>query len=505
MAQFARMWRPKRFEDVVGQELVVSLLRNSLFRNSLFPVYLFAGQRGCGKTTLARIFAAAMNCEQRALFASQPHGTCIPCYSCSSCKAMHEGSHTDFHEIDAASHTGVDHVRTILEATSLAPQLGVKRIYLIDEVHMLSRAACNALLKTLEEPLDTVVFLLATTDPHKIPDTVRSRCFQLFLSPLSQGQVAGQLERICTQENIAYEKEAVELIAHSSEGSLRDAINTFERIFIAYSRIHKVEVATLVGMLQMSDMFDLFEAIAQRDISKALELGRRPTLVRVGVPYIWKMMYEVFRLMVSCHYNALPHDMVLYEQRLRMLLQQIPLQRVMDSWQISYAMELSMLKSSYAIAAWELLLVRLCQDELADGLLSTGKQVINKKVAAQSAFAEKSVARQEGEKREDKVAPIRTQAAQNYSGDQLWDQVLAHMQQSETNTSVRQQHAATSVRLPQKVPSLSSAAQSTYHNHQPSAPVQQKKALLQPPDDIAQKVLALFPGTLTIDERKESL
>lgn len=177
----ARKWRPSTFESIVGQDLTVRLLKNSLFRQQFFPVYLLAGQRGCGKTTTGRVFAAAINCDRLHDFTQDPQKTIVPCGQCVSCDAMKRGIHPDFIEIDAASHTGVDNVRQIIEATSFLPQLGRKKIYLIDEAHMLSKAAFNAFLKILEEPPKTVLFMMATTDAHKIIDTVRSRCFQLFL------------------------------------------------------------------------------------------------------------------------------------------------------------------------------------------------------------------------------------------------------------------------------------------------------------------------------------
>ena len=195
----ARTWRSKHFDELVGQPLVVRLVKNSLYRNLIFPVYLLSGMRGCGKTSVARIFAAALNCEALEQFQRSPQEQQLPCLTCSSCLAMLKMNHPDFIEIDAASHTGVDNVRSIIDAASFVPVLGKKKIYLIDEAHMLSKAAFNAFLKILEEPPTSVVFMLATTDPHKILETVTSRCFHLFFDPIDAQAVALHLANVCTR------------------------------------------------------------------------------------------------------------------------------------------------------------------------------------------------------------------------------------------------------------------------------------------------------------------
>ena len=169
---------------LVGQPLVVRLVKNSLYRNLIFPVYLLIRYSWLWKTSVARIFAAALNCDALEQFQKNPQNQQLPCLACASCQAMQAMNHPDFIEIDAASHTGVDNVRAIIDAASFVPVLGKKKIYLIDEAHMLSKAAFNAFLKILEEPPISVVFMLATTDPHKILETVTSRCFQLFFEPI---------------------------------------------------------------------------------------------------------------------------------------------------------------------------------------------------------------------------------------------------------------------------------------------------------------------------------
>src|SRR5581483_3734180 len=213
----SRKWRSQNFNQIIGQELAVRILKNSLYRGHYFPVYLFAGQRGCGKTSAARVFAAALNCEQLSNFQKDPKNISVPCLSCVSCKAMLDGKHPDFIEIDAASHTGVDHMRHIIESSSLLPIMGKKRIYLIDEAHMLSKAAFNAALKILEEPPASALFILATTNHHKIIDTVRSRCFQLFFTPIEHKALKKHLHDICAKEAIACDQEGLDIIIRHTQ------------------------------------------------------------------------------------------------------------------------------------------------------------------------------------------------------------------------------------------------------------------------------------------------
>jgi DNA polymerase III subunit gamma/tau len=175
----ARAWRSRTFDEIVGQDLTVRLIKNSLYRGHFFPVYLLSGQRGCGKTSMGRLFAAAVNCAQLPAFQQKPQEIVLPCRTCHSCQAMIAINHPDFIEIDAASHTGVDNIRTIIEAASFLPLIGHYKVYLIDEAHMLSKAAFNAFLKILEEPPRSVLFLLATTEPLKIIDTLT--LFSAFL------------------------------------------------------------------------------------------------------------------------------------------------------------------------------------------------------------------------------------------------------------------------------------------------------------------------------------
>ena len=197
----ARKWRPKNFSEVIGQDISIRMLKNGLYLKKYFPLYIFSGQRGCGKTSTARIFASAFNCKKLSNFQANPKQA-VPCSKCDSCLSMLNREHPDFIEIDAASNTGVDNVRNILESASFVSIGGGAKIYLIDEAHMLSRAAFNAFLKILEEPPEKVFFILATTELQKIPETVRSRAFQVFFNAISSDTLKNYLSNICDKESI---------------------------------------------------------------------------------------------------------------------------------------------------------------------------------------------------------------------------------------------------------------------------------------------------------------
>src|SRR5210317_1555465 len=213
----ARKWRPANFTQMVGQEHVLQALCNALDSNRLHHAYLFSGTRGVGKTTVARIFAKSLNCEQGIVSE--------PCGQCSSCNEIDQGRSVDLIEIDAASRTGVDDMRELLENVQYAPTRGRFKVYLIDEVHMLSGHSFNALLKTLEEPPEHVKFLLATTDPQKLPATVLSRCLQFNLKNLSAERVVGHLRHVLDAEGVAADDAALWLLGRAAQGSMRDALS----------------------------------------------------------------------------------------------------------------------------------------------------------------------------------------------------------------------------------------------------------------------------------------
>jgi DNA polymerase-3 subunit gamma/tau len=254
----ARKWRPRKFAELVGQEHVVRALTNALDTGRMHHAYLFTGTRGVGKTTIARIFAKSLNCERGE--------SADPCGECAVCTAVDAGRFVDLLEIDAASNTGVDDVREVIENAQYAPARGRFKVYLIDEVHMLSKPAFNALLKTLEEPPPHVKFLLATTDPQKLPVTVLSRCLKFNLKRLLPDQISGQMRHILGAENIAYEEAAIGELARGADGSLRDGLSLLDQA-IAYGggALHLDDVHAMLGSVARGQVLGVLDALAAGD------------------------------------------------------------------------------------------------------------------------------------------------------------------------------------------------------------------------------------------------
>lgn len=256
----ARKWRPRTFQDLVGQEHVLRVLTNALDRNRLHHAYLFAGTRGVGKTTLARIFAKCLNCELA--LSSQP------CGACSTCRAIDAGQFLDLYEIDAASRTKVEDTRDLLENVAYPPVQGRYKVYLIDEVHMLSAHSFNALLKTLEEPPPQVMFIFATTEPKRLPITILSRCLQFHLKQILPKQIVGQLQRICDSEQVSYEPQALEQIARAADGSLRDALSLLDQaIVFCDGTLGYAELNEMLGYITQDEVVRLLQALANEDRS----------------------------------------------------------------------------------------------------------------------------------------------------------------------------------------------------------------------------------------------
>ncbi len=263
----ARKWRPRNFTELVGQEHVQRALVNALDNDRLHHAYLFTGTRGVGKTTIARILAKSLNCE--AGVSSQP------CGQCSACTEISEGRFIDLVEVDAASRTKVEDTRELLENVQYAPTRGRYKVYLIDEVHMLSGHSFNALLKTLEEPPPHVKFLLATTDPQRLPVTVLSRCLQFNLKSLTLAQITGQLEHILKAEGVEAEPGAIRQLALAATGSLRDALSLLDQaIAFCAGRLGEAEVRTMLGTIDRDVVYRLLAALAAGDAATLLaEIG----------------------------------------------------------------------------------------------------------------------------------------------------------------------------------------------------------------------------------------
>ena len=259
----ARKWRPQNFQELVGQEHVQRALVNALNDDRLHHAYLFTGTRGVGKTTIARIFSKSLNCETGI--------TSTPCGECSTCKEITEGRYIDLIEVDAASRTGVDDTRELLENVQYAPTRGRYKVYLIDEVHMFSKSSFNALLKTLEEPPPHVKFLLATTDPQKLPVTILSRCLQFNLKRLPVSLIIGHLQHVLTQENVEHNVTALQLIAEAADGSMRDALSLLDQaLAFGGGSVQEQEVRDMLGSVSRDKVINLLKAVLTRDASQTM-------------------------------------------------------------------------------------------------------------------------------------------------------------------------------------------------------------------------------------------
>lgn len=264
----ARKWRPKSFREMVGQEHVLQALVNALDRDRLHHAYLFTGTRGVGKTTIARILAKCLNCE--AGVSSEP------CGSCSSCLEIAEGRSVDLLEVDAASRTKVEDTRELLDNVQYAPTRSRYKIYLIDEVHMLSSHSFNALLKTLEEPPPHVKFLLATTDPQKLPATVLSRCLQFNLKNMPPEQIVGHLGMVLEQEMVSFEEPALWLLGRAAAGSMRDALSlTDQAIAFGSGKVNEADVRSMLGSVDLGHVFELLEAVSASNPADVLAVVQR--------------------------------------------------------------------------------------------------------------------------------------------------------------------------------------------------------------------------------------
>ena len=272
-----RAFRPQTFEDVVGQKHVTKTLRNAIIRNKESHAYLFSGPRGTGKTSIAKIFAKALNCR----FGSEGE----PCNECDICMSITEGSANDVIEIDAASNNGVDEIRNIREKVKYAPSEAMYKVYIIDEVHMLTTGAFNALLKTLEEPPGHAIFILATTEPHKIPATIISRCQRFDFKAIELNEIVERLEYVAQSESLEYESDAIEYIARTSEGGMRDALSIMDQV-IAYSNdvITLDDAIMITGGIKSEELNDWLKLIDHRDSREAfikyhqfIEEGKDPT------------------------------------------------------------------------------------------------------------------------------------------------------------------------------------------------------------------------------------
>ena len=291
----ARKYRPSTFSEVVGQEHILKALENSIEHNKLHQAYMFSGTRGVGKTTIARVFAKCLNCQK----GDMPQ--VVPCNECTACIEIKAGRHIEFLEVDAASRTGVDDMRELLESVQYKPANARYKIYLIDEVHMLSKSSFNALLKTLEEPPPHVMFLMATTEVEKVPKTVLSRCLQLNLKIIPETQIRDHIQSLLDLESIKYDEESLLLIASSAQGSIRDGLTLLDQA-IAHGNgaLESDQVKSLLGTIDQSYIIELVNQVAASDGDGAYLALNKITELNVEYEQVLKIIISVFHK-ISLH------------------------------------------------------------------------------------------------------------------------------------------------------------------------------------------------------------
>jgi DNA polymerase-3 subunit gamma/tau len=290
---FARKWRPQVFEEVIGQEHITQTLMNAIKKDRLAHAYLFSGARGVGKTSVARILAKAINCDK-----GQPG---VPCNRCHSCVEITNGSSVDVQEIDGASNRGIDEIRELRENIKYMPASNQFRVYIIDEVHMLTLPAFNALLKTLEEPPAHVKFVFATTEPHKVPVTILSRCQRFDFKRIPLGEILKQLEKIATEEGIEISRAALSLIAREAEGSMRDAESLLDQVVsFTGSKVEDKHISDILGIIDRELLFEASQAILEGSAEKCMEIVDRIYTYGYDIKEFYRVLMDQFRnLLVS--------------------------------------------------------------------------------------------------------------------------------------------------------------------------------------------------------------
>lgn len=323
----ARKWRPATFDQMVGQSHVLHALTNALSQQRLHHAYLFTGTRGVGKTSLARLFAKGLNCEQGV--------TATPCGVCGSCVEIAQGRFVDLIEVDAASRTKVDDTRELLDNVQYRPTRGRFKVYLIDEVHMLSRSSFNALLKTLEEPPEHVKFLLATTDPQKLPVTVLSRCLQFNLKSLTQGEIGAQLNHILTQEQLPFDAEALKLLAKAANGSMRDALSlTDQAIAFGGGNVMLTQVQTMLGSIDEQHVVALLKALTDADIGVLMHTCAQVLAYGADAQEVLRSLLEVLHQITLTQFAPACAQQSLYSAQIRAFAEQLTPEQVQLYYQI---------------------------------------------------------------------------------------------------------------------------------------------------------------------------
>ena len=353
----ARKWRPQVFEDVIGQEHITQTLMNAIKTDRLAHAYLFSGARGVGKTSVARILAKAINCDE-----GEPG---IPCNGCHSCTEITNGSSVDVQEIDGASNRGIDEIRELRENIKYMPSSSKFRVYIIDEVHMLTLPAFNALLKTLEEPPSHVKFFFATTEPHKVPVTILSRCQRFDFKRIPLGKILGQLERITREEGIEISKSALTLMAREAEGSMRDAESLLDQVVsFAGLKVEDKDITDILGIIDRDLVFESSQAIIEGSPEKCMEIVERIYTYGYDIKEFYRVLMDQFRdLLVS---SVAPKKDLLDitssdREEIDRQAQKAGLERLHQSLNLLIAREQDLKVTSHPRLVLETIMIKLCR------------------------------------------------------------------------------------------------------------------------------------------------
>lgn len=366
---FYRTYRPQKFSEVVGQKAVIKTLRNALSENKIAHAYLFCGPRGTGKTTMARLFAKALNCEE---------GIGHECDVCQNCVAVKTGSHPDVFEIDAASNSGVDSVRDLIDQVRYQPILGRYKVYIIDEVHNMSSSAFNALLKTLEEPPANVVFILATTEPQKVLPTILSRVQRFDFTKVSDEDIISKMSEILEKENVTYEECSLELIARLADGGVRDALSILDQV-VSYSgdNISIEDINTLFGLLNVKDKLDFVRKIGSKDLASVINTAKDMYSRGIDIVKLHDDLIKIFK-------DLLVFGMTKDESLLTVLKPNEALQTLIKPKDIKRSLNILIdarreyRKVTNAFDHFELTLIKLCSEEETPVISSVVNQSQNK-------------------------------------------------------------------------------------------------------------------------------
>ena len=355
-----REWRPRTFEDVVGQEHITTTLKNEILNDRVAHAYLFCGTRGTGKTSTAKVMAKALNCLD--LHNGEP------CNECEMCKKINEGLAIDVTELDAASNNGIDKIRDIIDDTKYPPQEAKYKIYIMDEVHMLSVGAVNAFLKTLEEPPKNVIFILATTDPQKLPITILSRCQRFDFKRINQKEITSRLKRIVDSQNITYEQKSLELIARVCDGAMRDALSILDQaIAMGEKQINYEDLVSILGLVTNEYLFDITYSIIDRSIEKCMVIIDKLVYSGKDMQLFIKDLIAHFRNLLMVKVTNNPEEVLdMSLENISMIKEQghkIRVEEIMRAIRILQDAEMNSKASKQSRLYLELAIIKMCKIE----------------------------------------------------------------------------------------------------------------------------------------------